>query len=172
MPAKASAILIATFLFTVFVLVGRTTSAPNPAPTHTATVVATEIAVTPESTLEATEGATAEATESVTETALVGDPVRGKDLFENGANNAPPCKSCHTITSGHVMFALAPNLKGIAERAATRVPGMSAAQYIEDSIRNPADYLVSTFRPIMYPYFAKDYNDQDIADLVAFLMTQ
>jgi cytochrome c2 len=158
MPIKFSAILIAVFLLTVFVLTGRTTSEPNPAPT------ATEIAtVSPE--------ATAEATEPTTEIALVGDPVRGQEIFANGLNGAPACKSCHATSAGHAMFALAPNLKGIAERAATRVAGQTAPEYIEDSIRHPENYLVSGFRPIMYPNFDKDYSDQDIADIVAYLMT-
>ena len=157
MPIKFSAILIAVFLLIVFVLVGRTTSEPSLAP------AAISVAATPE--------ATAVVTDEAAGTVLIGDPVRGQDIFRNGLNGAPACKSCHATTAGHTMFALAPNLKGIAERAATRVAGMTAPQYIEDSIRHPEDYLVSGFRPIMYPNFGKDYSDQDIADVVAYLMT-
>ena len=156
MPTKTSAILIAVFSFIVFVLVGQTISAPSPTP-----AAPPEVTVSP----------TAEVTAEVTEAVRVGDPLRGQEIFENGLNGAPACKSCHMTTAGHSMFNIAPNLKGIAERAALRVAGMTAPQYIEDSIRNPAAYLVSGFHAAMYPDFGKDYTDQDIADLVAYLMT-
>ena len=170
MPTKFSAILIAVFFLTVFVLVERTTSEPNPVPAPTEVAAATQ-----EATLEPTSEATVEATEAATEASsagvLVGDPVRGQEIFDNGLYGAPACKSCHMTTAGHAMFTIAPNLKGIAERAALRIPGMTAPQYIEDSIRNPADYLVSGFYVAMYPDFGKDYSDQDIADVVTYLMT-
>ena len=172
MPSKYSAILIAVFLLIVFVLVGGTNSAPGPAPsTPEVTGIATTPESTAEATVEATVSATAEMTAEVTGMALVGDPVRGKMIFENGLNGAPACKSCHQTAAGYAMFALAPNLKGIAEQAAKRIPGMSAPQYIEDSIRHPSDFIVSGFHVAMYPDFGKDYSDQDIADLVAYLMT-
>ena len=164
MPTRFSAVLIAIFLLTVFVFMGRTTSAPDFA---LVTPASTENAA---ATPEVTEAATAEAAAASTETALAGDPVRGKMIFEKGLNGAPACKSCHATAPGYAMFALAPNLKGIADRAARRIPGMSAAQYIEDSIRYPSDFIVSGFHVSMYPDFDKDYTDQDIADLVAYLM--
>ena len=177
MPSKYSAVLIAVFLLTVFVLVGGTNSAPGPAPV---TPEASGIAAgTPESTAEATvevtesatEMATAEATAASTETALVGDPVRGKMIFENGLYSAPACKNCHVVTGKTPAFGLAPSLAGISTRAAQRIPGMTAPQYIEDSIRKPSDYIVPGFHVNMYPDFGKDYSDHDIADLVAYLMT-
>ncbi|MEO8396324.1 MAG: cytochrome c [Chloroflexota bacterium] len=165
MPIKFSAILIVVSLVTVFVLLEQPTFAP----------AAAAPAATLESTAEATPEATAEATAEVTtaspETALVGDPVRGKDIFEDGLYGSPACKNCHSTGAGHGLFAIAPNMTGIAKRAALRVPGMSAPQYIEESIRHPESYIVSGFRPIMYPDFAEDYTDQDIADVVAYLMT-
>ena len=48
---------------------------------------------------------------------------------------------------------------------------MSAAEYVEDSIRHPGNYVVEGFSNIMYKDFARDYSDQDIADLVAYVLT-
>jgi cytochrome c2 len=166
MPTKYSAILIAVFFLTVYVLVGRTTSRPSPAPASTEIAAATQ-----EVSAQATAEATMEVTEASTETMLVGDSVRGKDIFDDGLYGSPACKNCHSISTGRVMFAVAPNMHGVAARAATRIPGMSAEQYLEESIRHPEAYIVGGFRPIMYPDFEEDYTDQDIADVVAYLMT-
>ncbi|MBI1257966.1 MAG: c-type cytochrome [Chloroflexi bacterium] len=165
MPTKHSAILIAVFFFIAFVLVGQTISAPSAIP------AATKVAATPEATIEPTSEATAELAQANPEADLIGDAQRGQEIFDNGLVGAPACKSCHLTTAGHSMFTIAPNLQGIAERAATRIPGMTALQYIEDSIRNPADYLVSGFHVAMYPNFGTDYTDQDVADLIAYLLT-
>ncbi len=138
-------------------------------PRVTATPVAT-VEATPEATAETTPEATAEATEAVH---LVGDVARGDELFHHGLNGAPACSNCHsTTTSGKgSMLAIGPGLLGISERAATRVAGETAAKYVEDSIRHPSDYVVAGFNSIMYKDFAHDYSDQDIADLVAYVLT-
>jgi len=165
----------------------RETTVPPSAPLIEATVQgtiqplpATEvIEATAEETAESTliEAATAESTESPTvestgsSAGLVGDPARGQFIFEHGMNGAPACTNCHSRASKTPPYALAPSLSGIALRAATRVAGMTAPQYIEDSIRHPADYVVSGFHAIMYSKFAQDYSDQDIADLIAYVMT-
>ena len=162
MATKASAILIALFLLTLPVRAGRATGCPPAAPIKAAQVL-------DEATPEAT--ATAEATETGTLTGT-GDPLRGQQLFQHGLNDAPACINCHNpAAAGKSGFAIGPGLLGIRERAATRIEGVNAAAYIEDSIRNPGDYVVSGFSAIMYGLFAEKYSDQDIADVVAYLMT-
>ncbi|MAS32867.1 MAG: hypothetical protein CL610_02595 [Anaerolineaceae bacterium] len=100
-----------------------------------------------------------------------GDPVHGQEIFAHGVNEAPPCSTCHQVVAGSSGFALGPNLAGLSSRAASRVEGMSAEAYIIDSILYPKDHIVSGFRDIMYADFAKHFSEQDMADLVAYLMT-
>lgn len=101
--------------------------------------------------------------------ALEGDAVRGQDIFQHGFNGAPPCSSCHALVKG--AFGLGPVMTGISERAGTRVPGLTAEEYMRQSILEPKAYLVSGYRDIMYPQYSEHLNDQDIADLIAYLIT-
>jgi mono/diheme cytochrome c family protein len=99
------------------------------------------------------------------------DPARGQEIFTKGLNGSPPCISCHQVIGTSFGFALGPSLIGIHSRAATRIEGMSAEAYITNSILHPADFVVPGYRNIMYPKFANHFSDQDMADLVAYLMT-
>lgn len=102
---------------------------------------------------------------------LAGDPVQGQYIFANGLNGAPPCRGCHQVVKGSTGFALGPNLAGVGARAMTRIEGLSGVQYIEDSILHPHHYVVPGFRDIMYPAYADHFSEQDVADLVAYLIT-
>ena len=111
-------------------------------------------------------------TSQTTVSYVVGDPERGAELFQIGANDAaPPCATCHQVVSGGFGFTLGPNLEGIQTRAATRIAGMSAEQYIEDSILHPDHHVVPGFRVSMYANYADHLSAQAVADLVAYLMT-
>ncbi len=172
MATKMSALLIALFILTVSILASGSNVLATPAAPATPVAAATE--ATAEVTQEATEAATEEMTPDATDAtlALVGDPVRGEDIFRHGLYDAPPCVSCHNPTaSGRTGFSIGPGLKGVGERAATRIEGMTAPEYLEDSIRHPAHFLVPGYQPIMYSQFGEKYSDQDIADLIAFLLT-
>jgi mono/diheme cytochrome c family protein len=104
----------------------------------------------------------------------VPDPGRGQLLYELGPEGVyePFCANCHTLTN---LDLLGPGFEGIAERAATRVPGLSAEEYIRQSIVDPEAYIVEGNWPegeVMPTNYAEAYSEQDINDLVAFLMTQ
>jgi mono/diheme cytochrome c family protein len=99
------------------------------------------------------------------------DLVRGEEIFRKGVNESPPCISCHQVTTSSFGFALGPSLIGVGNRAATRISGMSAEEYLTDSILNPGSFLVPVYRNIMYPKFADHFSEQDVADLIAYLMT-
>lgn len=174
MPTRFLALMIAFCAVVLLIFASNSRATLLPSPTIAAMTV---VALTEDVTAEATVSVTAEATVSVTaeatESLLVGDPVRGEDIFRHGLDGAPPCITCHnpTVTGRGAFFSIGPGLKGIHERAATRVEGLTAPEYIEDSIRHPANYLVAGFNPVMPSIFGEQYGDQDIADLVAFLMT-
>jgi mono/diheme cytochrome c family protein len=99
------------------------------------------------------------------------DTERGREIFAKGVNGSPPCVACHQVVSSDIGFALGPSLQGLRNRAGKRIPNMSAEAYLTDSILHPDDFIVPGYRNIMYPKFADHFSEQDIADLVAYLMT-
>jgi hypothetical protein len=58
----------------------------------------------------------------------------------------------------------------VGGRAGSRVAGLSPDAYIEQSIREPAKFIVSGFQDLMPPTF-KDLTAADVADLIAYLKT-
>jgi cytochrome c2 len=113
-------------------------------------------------TLASTPTATTEApTATATSPSVTGDPDEGEELFTNSA-----CSACHSTGSNTIV---GPGLSGVGQRAATRVEGLSADEYIAQSLRQPAAYVVDGFSPIMTSF---DYlSAQEIADLTAYLKT-
>jgi cytochrome c oxidase subunit 2 len=97
-----------------------------------------------------------------------GDAAHGAQLFAESVDGAPTCSSCHT-TDGTPL--VGPSFQGFAERAPTRVEGMSAEEYAQTSIMQPTAYLVSGFSNTMYNQYGQHLSQQDIADLIAYLLT-
>lgn len=97
-----------------------------------------------------------------------GDVTRGKSVFNESISGAPTCSSCHTV-DGNVL--LAPSLLGYAAVAATRVEDQSAEQYTYTSITRPPAYTVSGFGNTMYNQYGQRLTPQQIADLIAYLLT-
>lgn len=93
--------------------------------------------------------------------ALVGDPEAGETLFASG------CAACHQSTDG-----AGPALPSMGERAAERVEGQTAAEYLHESIVDPAAYRVENFGDIMPKNYGEQFSDQELADLVAYILTQ
>jgi cytochrome c len=110
-------------------------------------------------------------TQTLPDASASGDPARGAQIFRTGINGAPPCSTCHQVVEGAFGFSIGPNLAGVAERAGTRVEGLTAEDYLNHSILNPHEYLVSGYRDIMYPDYSEHFTEQDTADLIAYLLT-
>jgi len=127
------------------------------------------------STATITLAATAEPELIVTEVVSaepIGDAERGQQIFTRGLDEAPPCSTCHVQSGLETrMFQLAPSLISVGERAATRIEGMNAEEYLHHSIVAPSEYVVSGYRAMMYGNYADHFSDKDIADLVAYLLT-
>jgi cytochrome c2 len=100
-----------------------------------------------------------------------GDAERGRQIFTQGVNNAPPCSTCHLVIEGEQRFSLGPNLAGVGERGGGRVEDLTAEDYIRQSILEPHLYIVPGYRDIMYPDFGEHLSDNDVTDLIAYLMT-
>jgi len=98
---------------------------------------------------------------------------RGEKLYKKtviGASSAPGCSTCHSLEADVVLAG--PSHAGLATRAETAVPGQSAEDYLHESIVNPDVHITDGFQAgVMYQNFGKDLSDQEVDDLVAFLMT-
>jgi len=110
-----------------------------------------------------------------------GDPARGEQLWNKGVSFASgkpaPCSACHSLVTGQEPTT-GPALEGIGARAATPVPGQDAATYIRHSIQAPGDFLVpgekfvtAEGKSVMPATLGNDMDAQDLADLIAFLLT-
>lgn len=95
------------------------------------------------------------------------DPVAvGRALFVEAG-----CVACHTV-SGLGTATVGPPLDGLASRAAQRVAGLSAQEYIRQSILIPNAYVVEGFpEGVMPQNFGERYDAEQIDSLVAFLLT-
>lgn len=107
------------------------------------------------------------------ETAAIGNAANGEKLFAAavlGANNAPGCITCHSLEPDVVI--VGPSQAGLGTRAATRVPGKSAEDYIRESIVNPNAYLVEGFAEgVMYQNYGTDLTEAEINDIIAYTLT-
>ena len=88
-----------------------------------------------------------------------------------GSASAPGCTTCHSLEAGVVL--VGPSHNGIAAAAATAVEGMTAEEYLLDSIKNPDAHITEGFTPgVMYQNYGTDIPNSQINDIVAFLLTQ
>jgi nitric oxide reductase subunit C len=91
---------------------------------------------------------------------------RGVSLFSGKGR----CATCHSLSAGTTI--VGPSLAGIAGRASERIPGMKAADYLEDSILRPDKYKVPGFElAVMDASLAKTLTTDEISDLVAYMLT-
>ena len=79
------------------------------------------------------------------------------------------CAQCHATVPDTII--IGPSLNGIATRAATRVEGYSAEEYIERSILIPDFYLVEGFADTMPTNFGKEITSEELSALVSYVMT-
>ena len=107
------------------------------------------------------------------EVVAIGDVARGQELYNQvtiGPNAAPGCITCHSLEEGVVL--VGPSHAGLANRAGDYVEGMSAEEYLRESIVEPNAHIVEGFTPdVMYQNYAEDLQARDINDLVAYLLT-
>lgn len=170
------------------------TSAPTETPTAVPTAIPTETAVTPTAApTSATETGAPGA--AITDTAVAAgdrltatlpmsdtvsadllpvdmvaalasaDPVRGQELtVANG------CIACHALGEGQQL--VGPSWYGVGSRAATRVAGESAEEYLYRSIVAPNDHVVEGFvAGIMPPVYGDTIPAPDLADIISYLLS-
>jgi mono/diheme cytochrome c family protein len=89
-------------------------------------------------------------------------PQMGQRLF------ATHCGACHGASDR----ASGPARIGMSERAAARIEGMSAADYLRQSILDPSAYVVDGFNDIMPADFGETLSAQELNDIMVYLLTQ
>ncbi len=111
----------------------------------------------------------------------VGDPERGRQIWDDGDDVAGTgCSFCHSLDGSEgpdgseVPFAnrRAPSWLGISERAADRVPGLTAEEYLRQSIWEPSAFVVEGYDDVMPNFSGGKMTEEDVDDLIAFLLTQ
>ncbi|MBI5667218.1 MAG: cytochrome c [Chloroflexi bacterium] len=101
---------------------------------------------------------------------LPGDPAEGERLFTTVHPVAgAACSTCHRADSEQRL--VGPGLLNIGARAAQRVPGESALDYIRTSIVKPSAYVVDGYPDIMPKNWGKVFSDDELNDLIAYLLT-
>lgn len=103
-----------------------------------------------------------------------GDAENGEKLYKQttiGSASAPGCNTCHSLEEGVTL--VGPSHYGVATRSATAVAGMSAEEYIHESIVDPDAHLVDGYAAgIMPKNYGEELPESQINDIVAFLVTQ
>ncbi len=100
-----------------------------------------------------------------------GDAGAGKKIFEQTLiGTQAGCITCHSLEPGVTM--VGPSLATIGTDAGSRVAGMSAEEYIRQSILEPDAYIVEGFSAGVMPIaLADELTDQQVNDLVVYLLT-
>ncbi len=93
----------------------------------------------------------------------------GEALYRSGVANAPACVTCHLLdpqSSG-----LGPSLLGIYQTAGTRVPGLTAADYVSQSIVNPNAFIAPGYSAnYMYQNYGAVLHPDQVEALVAYVL--
>lgn len=89
-----------------------------------------------------------------------GGDVDGAEVFITN------CSSCHSTDSDKKV---GPGLAGIGDRAGSRVTGLSADEYLEQSLRDPGAFIVEDFPAVMPSW--SGLGDESIDALVTYLKT-
>ncbi|WP_162909861.1 c-type cytochrome [Aggregatilinea lenta] len=97
-----------------------------------------------------------------------GDPTRGADLFTQSIDGKASCLQCHAVGTGQ---SAGPPFQAYAATASQCVKQQSAEEYTFYSILRPSKHIVQGYSNIMPSNYAKKLSRQEIADLIAYLLT-
>jgi mono/diheme cytochrome c family protein len=159
------------------------TATNTPTEEATATPVPATATSVPPTATNTVEAATATITPSPIPTEITaagsadtvsGDPVNGQELFNLLRTEVGfACATCHYVDQEARL--IGPGLLGISERAATRVEGQSALEYLHTSIVNPNAYIVEADPPyppgLMPQIYEQLWTEEELNDIIAYLFT-
>ena len=97
--------------------------------------------------------------------------LEGEALFaQTTLEGQAGCSTCHSPSPGRVI--VGPSLANIGAEAGSRVAGMSAEEYIRESILDPSAYVVEGFPDGQMPSVWGDVlSDAQITALIDYLLT-
>jgi cytochrome c2 len=108
---------------------------------------------------------------------VLGDPEAGEELFRHTlrmtGGKAPTCMSCHEVDNNE-QLSVGPGLAGIADIAGSRVPDLTAEEYLCRAIIAPREHIVAGYPEdnILMPItYGATLTQQQINDLIAYLLT-
>ena len=107
------------------------------------------------------------------------DPALGGELLmtAGGVAGLYACAGCHTLEALGWDAIVAPALDGVADRAATRVPGMEVERYLLRSLYFPGEFLVPGYDNLMPQHQYQDPEEpnymplEEGVNIVAYLCT-
>ncbi|MCB9111909.1 MAG: 4Fe-4S dicluster domain-containing protein [Anaerolineales bacterium] len=99
------------------------------------------------------------------------DPKAGERIYNETASGVNAgCRICHSLQKDERI--IGPSFYGIADRAGNRVPGLTAEEYLHQSIVEPNAFVVPGYPSgQMIQNFGDILTEEQIEDLIAFLMT-
>ena len=104
----------------------------------------------------------------------VGDPEVGEDIFGTRLEDEPgrhACAECHTL--GERSPSGFPSLLGLSEDAGGRIEGMSAEEFLRESIVDPSAFVDEEyFDNVMPKVYGEILTEEEIDNLIAFLLAQ
>jgi mono/diheme cytochrome c family protein len=97
--------------------------------------------------------------------------IDGENLFKKSVlGGKAGCATCHSLEEGVIL--LGPSLAGIGTTSSQRIPGMSAEDYIQESILKPDAYVLDGFPAgVMPDSYVDNLSEAEINSIVEFLLT-
>jgi cytochrome c553 len=93
------------------------------------------------------------------------DPIaRGRQVYRTLG-----CATCHEASVSNLFRPVGPSLDRVGRLGGERVPGMSAEEYLRQSITDPGAYLVPGYPDSMPRRLASGLSPADLAALLAYL---
>jgi cytochrome c oxidase subunit 2 len=90
----------------------------------------------------------------------------GKQVFTDTG-----CNACHTLADAGASASIGPNLDQLARRAGRRRPGLSAEEYVKQSIEDPQAFVVKGFPGNTMPKnYKQQLTSEEIDALVEYLL--
>ena len=104
-----------------------------------------------------------------------GDPELGEEIFRTRLADEPgrhACSNCHSLLEEKGPFG-DPTLLGFSEDAGGRIEGMSAEEFLRESIVDPSAYVAEEYDDNVMPkVYGEILTEEEIDHLIAFLLTQ
>ncbi|MEZ4660575.1 MAG: c-type cytochrome [Caldilineaceae bacterium] len=149
---------------------------PASAPADGGQAAAQTDVVTDTAAAAGSDSASATTAETSADTAAESSPLSHDDLVVAFATGG--CSGCHTIPDIQAAAGqIGPNLAGIGTTGATRIEGLSAEEYIRQSMQDPEAFIAPACPTgpcptgVMLPNYAAVLSEDQVNNIVAYLLS-